>query len=301
MSAFPTTWRAVEPSTALTGRAGFGAIGVTATLSSLNQDASGGGDVSVGGTLNYRLLGGPLVPLTVTLQGGVSYFKPAEGFLPDEDVSAYHFPVGVGFALVIPNPSLSIHPWLAPRVDVAYQKAGGASDTETNFGLSGGLELNLLNGFGHPRGLRSRLRERRGRSVHLRGRSPLRLSGAGPVRSRRAAVALRSCWRMPSPAAASAFDATTLGMPVTMASPAGQPPAGDRFSVSTKAMYGLWGIATLKQPSLRKALAAQLGGGKSVADVKIRVRSRFTDALLTLVTLGLIVPRTVTFEGVVTK
>ena len=132
----------------LTGRAGFGAIGVTATLSSLNQDASGGGDVSVGGTLNYRLLGGPLVPLTVTLQGGVSYFKPAEGFLPDEDVSAYHFPVGVGFALVIPNPSLSIHPWLAPRVDVAYQKAGDASDTETNFGLSGGLELNLLNGFG---------------------------------------------------------------------------------------------------------------------------------------------------------
>jgi hypothetical protein len=132
----------------LSGRAGFGAIGVTATLSSLNQDASGGGDVSVGGTLNYRLLGGPLVPLTVTLQGGVSYFKPAEGFLPDEDVSAYHFPVGVGFALVIPNPSLSIHPWLAPRVDVAYQKAGGASDTQTNFGLSGGLELNLLNGFG---------------------------------------------------------------------------------------------------------------------------------------------------------
>ena len=132
----------------LSGRAGFGAIGVTATLSSLNQDASGGGDVSVGGTLNFRLLGGPLVPLTVTLQGGVSYFKPAEGFLPDEDVSAYHFPVGVGFALVIPNPSLSIHPWLAPRVDVAYQKAGGASDTQTNFGLSGGLELNLLNGFG---------------------------------------------------------------------------------------------------------------------------------------------------------
>jgi len=32
--------------------------------------------------------------------------------------------------------------------DVAYQKASGESDTETKFGLSGGLELNLLNGFG---------------------------------------------------------------------------------------------------------------------------------------------------------
>jgi hypothetical protein len=132
----------------VTGRAGFGGIGVTATLSSLNQDGPGGGDVSVGGTLNYRLLGGPLVPLTVTLQGGVSYFKPDGGLLPTDDVSAYRFPVGVGFALVIPNPALSIHPWLAPRVDIGYQKAGGDSDTDTNFGLSGGIELNLLNGFG---------------------------------------------------------------------------------------------------------------------------------------------------------
>ena len=132
----------------VTGRGGFGPLGVTATLSSFDQDGPGGSDVSVGGTLNYKLLGGPLVPLSVTLQGGVSYLKLSEGFLPDVETSAYRFPIGVGFALVIPNPVLSIHPWLAPRVDISYQKAGDASNTETNFGLSGGLELNLLNGFG---------------------------------------------------------------------------------------------------------------------------------------------------------
>lgn len=132
----------------VTGRGGFGPLGVTATLSSFDQEGPGGGDASVGGTLNYKLLGGPLVPLSVTLQGGVSYLKLSDGFLPGEDVSAYRFPIGIGFALVIPNPVLSIHPWLAPRVDIAYQKAGDASNTETNFGLSGGLEFNLLNGFG---------------------------------------------------------------------------------------------------------------------------------------------------------
>jgi hypothetical protein len=132
----------------VTGRAGFGPIGVTATLSALNPKGPAGGDVSVGGTLNYKLIGGPLVPLSVTLQGGVSYAKPGEGFLPGQEITAYHFPVGVGFALVIPNPVLSIRPWLAPRVDIAYQKAGGVSITDTNFGLSGGLEFNLLNGFG---------------------------------------------------------------------------------------------------------------------------------------------------------
>ncbi len=66
-------------------------------------------------------------------------------------------------------------------------------------------------------------------------------------------------------------------------------------------MFGLWGVVRLKEPSLRKALASQLGGGSGVADVKIRVRSRWSDLLVTLLTAGLIVPRSVTFEGVVTK
>jgi hypothetical protein len=100
---------------------------------------------------------------------------------------------------------------------------------------------------------------------------------------------------------AETFDATTLGVPATLASAAGAPPAGDRFHVSSKAVFAFWGLAKLKQPSLRKALAAQLGGGSGVADVKIRSRSRFTDILFTVLTAGLIVPRTVTFEGVVTK
>jgi hypothetical protein len=97
------------------------------------------------------------------------------------------------------------------------------------------------------------------------------------------------------------FDATSLGVPATLASAAGQPPAGERFQVSSRAVFALWGITRLKEPSLRKALAAQLGGGTGVADVRIRVRSRWSDVLFTALTLGLIVPRTVTFEGVVTK
>jgi hypothetical protein len=97
------------------------------------------------------------------------------------------------------------------------------------------------------------------------------------------------------------FDATTLGVPVTVASPAGQEPQGDRFSVSAKSVFTFWGVLKLKEPSLRKALAAQLAGGAGIADLKIKVRSRWSDVLITGLTLGLIVPRTVTFEGVVTK
>jgi hypothetical protein len=100
---------------------------------------------------------------------------------------------------------------------------------------------------------------------------------------------------------AQTFDATTLGVPATLASPAGQPVQGDRFRVSSKAVFALWGIVRVKDPSLRKALAAQLGGGSGIADVKIKVRSRWSDLLFTVLTAGLVVPRSVTFEGVVTK
>ncbi|MGH7526179.1 MAG: hypothetical protein ACREMX_05700, partial [Gemmatimonadales bacterium] len=96
----------------------------------------------------YRVFGGPLVPLSVTLQAGVGYAKPDAGLLPDDDITEWRFPIGVGFALTIPNPARAIKPWLAPRVDILRQSADGQSNTETEFGLSGGIELNMLNGFG---------------------------------------------------------------------------------------------------------------------------------------------------------
>ncbi|MDQ3138346.1 MAG: hypothetical protein M3Q93_12280 [Gemmatimonadota bacterium] len=119
------------------------------------------------------------------------------------------------------------------------------------------------------------------------------------MRIGRVLAALVLAWSLSG--CALSFDATALGVPATLASAAGQPPAGARFAVSSKAVFGLWGLARLREPSLRKALAAQLGGGTGVANVKIRVRSRWNDVLFTMLTAGLIVPRTVTFEGVVTR
>jgi hypothetical protein len=123
-------------------------------------------------------------------------------------------------------------------------------------------------------------------------RRPFR-TGAGTTLAVLLSVSLSGC--------AMTFDAATLGVPVTLASPAGQPPEGSRFSVTSRAVYALWGLGRLKQPSLRKALAAQLAGGSGVADLKIKVRSRWSDILITALTAGLIVPRAVTFEGVVLK
>jgi hypothetical protein len=137
---------------ALTGRAGFGPLGATAILSSYNPGGPADSDVSVGATLNYRVFGGPLVPLAVTLQGGIGYAKPESGLVfpgGGEDATQLRFPVGVGFALTIPNPVLAIKPWLAPRLDIVRVSADGAdAQTDSEFALSGGIELNTLGGFG---------------------------------------------------------------------------------------------------------------------------------------------------------
>jgi hypothetical protein len=95
------------------------------------------------------------------------------------------------------------------------------------------------------------------------------------------------------------FDATRLGVPATMASPAGEAVQGDSFIVNGKSIHAVLGIFTLAQPSLQKALEAQLAGGKAVANLTIRVRSRWSDLLISGLTLGLIIPRTVTFRGTI--
>jgi hypothetical protein len=95
------------------------------------------------------------------------------------------------------------------------------------------------------------------------------------------------------------FDATKVGVPVTMASSAEAPAQGERFKVQSNAVYGLWGFATLREPSVERTLRTQLVGAKEIRDVRIKVKSRIGDAIVSVLTLGLIVPRSVEMEGVV--
>lgn len=100
---------------------------------------------------------------------------------------------------------------------------------------------------------------------------------------------------------AQTFDATRLGVPATMASPLETPADGERFTVSSTSLYAFWGALPLTRADLEKALRAQLAGGKGVADLKITVRSRWTDLLFMAISGGIFVPRTVTFEGVIVE
>ena len=104
--------------------------------------------------------------------------------------SAYRFPVGIGFALVIPNPALSIHPWLAPRVDIAYTEGRRRLRHRDQLRSLRRARAQPAERLRRARGLRPRVRQGRRRPGDVRRRRALRLPGTGPVRSRSGAVAL---------------------------------------------------------------------------------------------------------------
>lgn len=111
--------------------------------------------------------------------------------------------------------------------------------------------------------------------------------------------ALLPVWVLGLAACAQTFDATSLGVPVTMASNAGAPAQGAHFDVHGTQLWAVWGLLAVSEPALNRVMAAELVGGKSVADVKIHTHTRITDMLITAVTFGLLVPRAVEYSGTI--
>ncbi len=113
------------------------------------------------------------------------------------------------------------------------------------------------------------------------------------------ARALVAALAITSSGCALTFDSTHLGVPVTMAEPAQAPATGTPFRVTKHPVYLLLGLLPVSQPNLEDILAGQVATGAGIATLKIKVRSRWSDLLVTGLTLGLIIPRSVTYEGIV--
>ena len=100
---------------------------------------------------------------------------------------------------------------------------------------------------------------------------------------------------------AQTFDATTLGVPATLAADNVAAPQGTAFKVNAKALWAAWGLLPVSRPMLQKTLAAQLVGGKSVANVRIHTHTSILDGIITLGTFGVLSPRSVSYEGVIVE
>ena len=84
-----------------------------------------------------------------------------------------------------------------------------------------------------------------------------------------------------------------------MASSAQAPATGTSFRVTRHPVFVAWGAFTAGGPNLEDVVAGQVGAGSGIANLRIRVRARWSDLLITALSVGFLSPRTVTFEGVV--
>lgn len=144
---FPNDASGLGTSTALTGALGLGGVfGFTASIGTTKIEVLDKTQVAVGGTANWRVFGGPLIPLAVNIQAGAAYWEvDATG----GKIKNIHVPVGVGFVLTIPTPGLAIKPWVAPRFDYSrMEPSGGSGADQSEFAWSAGIDLGFLNGLG---------------------------------------------------------------------------------------------------------------------------------------------------------
>jgi hypothetical protein len=102
-------------------------------------------EIQYAGSAAFKVFGGPLVPLAVSLQAGAGYLSVGSGVFA---VKMVNVPIGLGAALNIPTPGASLEPWVAARVHIRSTSSGGASITQTGTGLSGGLTLGFPMGLG---------------------------------------------------------------------------------------------------------------------------------------------------------
>ena len=140
---FPNDATGLGTSYAITGAFGTGLFGFTGSIGGTKIDAIDKTQVTVGGTANWKIFGGPLIPLAVNLQAGVAYWEGVS------DSKNLHVPVGLSAMLTIPTPGMAIKPWIAPRVDYSRAKVGDVTiSDQTEFAISLGLDLAFLNGLG---------------------------------------------------------------------------------------------------------------------------------------------------------
>jgi len=115
---------------------GLGFVGVGGAVSRTDPETGEAGwSQALSASLN--ILGGPLVPIRLTVMGGVGRWD-ANGF------TVTRIPVSLGLSATIPLPALAIKPWIAPRYErLKFENATG----DDRWAIAGGIDFAMINGL----------------------------------------------------------------------------------------------------------------------------------------------------------
>jgi hypothetical protein len=127
---------------AVVGRSGLGdRFTVMAGLGMIDDVDS---EWTFGGAVSADLLSGG-GNAQVSIQGGIGYLGIDVG---GETLSSMRFPIGVALKTRMEGPTATVTPWVMPRLNISRISFMGESESETDFGASGGFSVTLPGGFG---------------------------------------------------------------------------------------------------------------------------------------------------------
>ena len=127
---------------------GIGPVTIGGSVGLVNPDGLVGRELESQymGNIALRLFGGGLLPVSLSLQGGVGVLT-----LDDTNKEIITVPIGLGLGFSIPTPGFSFDPWIAGRYTFVRTKDATfplLTANQNSFGISGGLNFNFLMGLG---------------------------------------------------------------------------------------------------------------------------------------------------------
>lgn len=96
-------------------------------------------ELTFGGAISVDILPPETSSLQVAIQGGFGYIDPG--------ITLFRVPIGVAFKGNVRSESATVVPWAMPKI-VITRAGDPISETETDFGASGGIGITLPSGIG---------------------------------------------------------------------------------------------------------------------------------------------------------
>jgi hypothetical protein len=124
--------------TAFGARGSIGLANITLTAGGASWKPKGASDnyTSFGGQAAFRVIGGSLIPVSISLQVNAARTGAANG-----DSALTRLGLGGAVSVNVPTPGLSIEPYLA--VNNRWYKFSGVSGTQSNIGYTLGANVGL--------------------------------------------------------------------------------------------------------------------------------------------------------------
>lgn len=115
---------------------GLGTLTLTAGGSSWKPEGAADGITSLGAEAAFRVIGGSLLPVAISLKAGG--YRAGEA---NTDPAITRISLGGAVAISVPTPGVSIEPYLA--INNRWYKESGVSGTDSNIGWTLGANVGL--------------------------------------------------------------------------------------------------------------------------------------------------------------